>query len=341
MADVKNPIVTNSYVKWSIANGGMGVGQVLSIKEDTKNAVIETPTGLLCDISIASLLSSTEEEYDSSVEDIIQSISRKSKKNKTKAEVMKPMCEPVTDVKTEPSTADTTIVVVTDDEEDDTLDPTDMVDPNTGAKMNEELAALKAKVKDMQTKCDELNNENATLKAAIKEADAAVVKAAKDAEASKEAYSTVQAKLEKIEKAQIAQARFTQLKDLDAIAAIADTDEAALAELTAMADVTFAAVLKASQTSFKKLTDMRSSNKPALTDQNVTNLPQKTDASEKEVKAEEKKVTEEAVANAKVENDATLVTAGNTKDVGNDLLSKFAEGSFSRNRKINSTKSAK
>lgn len=283
----------NSFVKWSAGNGGLAIGQIVKIKED--KATVEGPTGLFNEVALADLIESSEDEYDNSLTDIVEKVSKKSRKGKAKASETKG--EKMSDTEA-------------------------MVDYKTKSEQLEAaLKAAEAKMVEMETEC-------AAVKKAMQDQYASTEKAMKDVQAE---LSTANDKLKAIEAEKLGLNRFEQLKSVDAIASIADDEDEAKASLSKMDEVTFATVLKVATASFKKLTDVTKSSQPKSTDQTQTSLTKLTDAAkaaETEVNAEE--VLDKATLDK--EADLAAAAASSTGKETQSMLEEFFAKRFSNKK---------
>lgn len=238
----------NSYVKWAPSNGGLAVGQIVKIKED--KATVEGPTGLFNDVAIADLIESSEDEFNNSISDIVNKVSkklRKAKASETKGEQM--------------SDSQATVDYKAKSEQ-----------------LEAALKAAEAKMSEMETECN-------AAKKAMEDQCAAIQKAMDETKAQ---LSTANQKLQDIETEKVISNRFNQLKSVDAIASISEDEDEVKSVLGKMDEATFATIVKVATASFKKLTDASAQTQlPKLTDQTQTQLPKSTDAKASDVTSEE------------------------------------------------------
>jgi phage terminase large subunit-like protein len=82
MANVKD-LTVDSYVKWPVS-GGSGFGQILEINDNSVK--IESPSGHLADVPTDKLVLSNEKEFQEAIDDLLKSVSKKSKSTKDKDE---------------------------------------------------------------------------------------------------------------------------------------------------------------------------------------------------------------------------------------------------------------
>lgn len=337
MADI-NKIETNSFVKWAV-KGGMAFGKVVSLK-DEKTAAVETPSGPIAEIALSDLYPSNEEEYDSSLTNLITGLTnKKNTKKSAKAEIKE---------ETEMSQATQTNADTVKAEYEKAMKDTEMKCASeveaAAKKVAECEAAVEAAKKDM-TQC------KADADAAKAEAEAAKKACAESqAEAAKwkAQCEAAEAKIAAAAKAAVAKARFDELKASDAVEAIDADEKTALAALAEMDEKTFSAIAKVAKTSFEKLSKAGQTGLPKLTDQSQTGMPKLTDQSQtgntKLTQADAADV-KDALDNAKKEVEADLVTAGaSVNNTNSELLTAFASHSMtahSRRKAVNDDKKNK
>lgn len=280
-----------NFVKWPVS-GGMGYGKVVGLDGD--KASIEAPNDLILEVVSKNLVNITEEEYNDNIETLIQSISKKNSKGKGKK---------------------TKSDMPNDNDEDDKANTKG--NQMTIEQLQAELEKVKKDLSEAATKVTALEAEKATLAKSVEEA----TNKTKEAEA----------KLEKIAKDALAKKRFDELKAVDSIGIVGDTDDAAMAALASMDQKTYDLVIKAAKTGFSKLTDQTKTGLPKSTDQTQTNLPKLTEAELKAkadedlAKAKKEEITDKGAATIseeKVEPETALLKWTSNRVYGSKKNSK-------------------
>jgi len=174
-------------------------------------------------------------------------------------------------------------------------------DPN----MKDQMAAL-------QNTIAELSKANADLVAKYSNMEAEAKKCKADAEAAQTALAA-------IEKARITEARFTEMKECDALAGIDADENKAKEALANMSVETYASVLNMAKASYAKMTALSQSGKPKLTDQTQSTQIKSTDCC---AKVED---NTETLAAAKVEVKEDISTVVVAKEVPNPLFSAMSK----------------
>ena len=169
-------------------------------------------------------------------------------------------------------------------------------------KVQAELTKSQDTVKTLQAEIDALKAEAAKSKKDMEDKEAVCKKAKSDAEAA-------QTELATIRKAQKAESRFSELKGLNAVAAVNADEVKAKSEIAEMSDEVYAATLKMAK-AFPKTTDQTQTGLPKATDQTESDKKKATEAEEK---AKADKESADAVAKAKTEKDANLAAAATAK----------------------------
>jgi hypothetical protein len=297
------PIEIQSYVRWPV-KGGVAMGKVLSFKDD-KVACVETPTGTVSDISIAELIPSSEEEYNSSLEELVSNLSKKNtRKNKKEEFLMKK-----------------------DTQACDNIVPMDEV---VKAAVAKEVEAIKqeydAKVKSYEDAVNAAKEETVNVVKQLESMKKELDETKAALEAAQAVANAAQAEMDKMKKESLAKMRFDELKTLDAEKSIASDEKEILSTLAEMDDKTYNAILKVAKSSYEKIAKANQTNLQKVTDQAQTSLPKTTEQTQtnqpKLTEAEDASGT--ALDNATKDAEPNLATAG-VSHVKNRILTDWAK----------------
>ncbi len=236
-------IIKDNFVKWDV-NGGAVLGTVISVGES--EAKVQVLNGSTVDKKLDTLVALSEDEWNTSVAEIISNLQNK----QTKGAEMTVNANADTVAKLEAELKAKTEALT---------------------KAESELKAALEAAQSVKAEMDKMAKNADESKSAL--------------EASQKEASEAKTALAKIEADRKAEARLVELKGLNAVAAI-DADEVkAKVKLGSMPDEMYATVL-AMATGFKKLTDQTITALPKLTDQTISTQTQLTKAEDEKAAKE-------------------------------------------------------
>ena len=300
---VTQKIENQSFVRWPV-KGGVAMGKVLSFKDD-KTACVETPTGTVADISVAELILSSEDEYNSSLEELVSNLSKKNTRKNKKEEV---------EMKKDAQASDNAQAM------DDLVKAAVAKEVEA---MKQEYAAKAKSYEDAATaakaEATEAMKQIEAMKKELDDTKAALASAQASANAA-------QAEMDKMKKESCAKLRYDELKSLEAEQSIASEEKEILAALAEMDDKTYGTVVKVAKASYDKFVKAGQTSQPKTTDQTQTSLPKSTDQTQtaKPKLTEAEDTSSAALENAAKDKEPNLATAG-ASDVKDNTLKDWAK----------------
>lgn len=248
--------------------GGFAYAKVVSFKEDGKLAVLQTPTDCVTETNTDNLISCTKKEYNKVIKDLAEGFLAKASESEASAD-------------------------------------------NSEAKMNESEAKMKeleAKLAETEAKFQFMEKAKSEAEAKAKDMENAKCEAeAKLAEAMK-SYQKAESTLAALQFDIQSKERFGKLASIDAVAAVAASDDEAKKILGEMAEASFNTIYNIAKAQYDKFEQAKAAL-PKGTDQTQTSLPKGTDqtqTSNPKGTEQTQASVQEIVENTKVENDPAL-----------------------------------
>lgn len=249
MAKLDELKLNESYVKWPIT-GGCAFGKILSVENDNKIGVIETPTGSVVKAEVASLVGISEDDYNDNINELIKVLNMKTKANETVADNSVALTAEIDSLKAKIATYETQIAELT--------------------KVNSEGLD---KIKTLETSATEAQSNFKSTKESLD-------KVTSD-------FNTLQKSL--LASSRLAEIKAVNAVDMidakedEAVKILGDMEAKTYATILKAATVAFQKSTSQTVTNLPKSTDQTVTSDPKATDQNVTATVKETlDGAEKD-----------------------------------------------------------